>query len=268
MIEIESSITITKQSELLQISKSSHYYEHTFTEIEFEIMWEIDKIYTEYPYYWNRRISKELEVRWYDIWRKKTRTFMCIMCISAIYPKKRTSIPNDEHKKYPYLLKWLCIDHPNQVWSTDITYIKLPWWFVYLIVIMDWYSRYIIARDVGICMDDDFCCSVLKKALLTWTPEIFNTDQWSQFTWLEFTGILEWKECIKISMDWKWRCYDNIRNERLWRTMKYEDIYIHDYQTPNDVYHWLSMYINKYNNSRLHSSLNYSTPYKYYNQRI
>jgi len=267
MIELKKDITITRQSELLSISKSSYYYEHKFTEIELEIMWEIDKIYTEYPYYWSRRISKELENRWYEVWRKKAKKFMEIMAIVAIYPKKNTSIPNKANKKYPYLLKDLVINHANQVRSTDITYIKIPWGFVYLMAIIDWYSRYIIAWDVGISMDSDFCCSVLKKALLLATPEIFNSDQWSQFTANEFLEILENKS-IQVSMDGKWRCYDNIRTERLWRTIKYEDIHIHEYLTPNDVYHWLSLYINKYNNSRLHSSLNYHTPSKFYKSNI
>lgn len=222
-------------------------------------MAQIDEIYTEHVYYWSRRISQELKQRWYSVWRKKTKTYMWIMGICAIYPKKNTSKPNIEHQKFPYLLKWVEITKSNQVWSTDITYIKLPHGFVYLMAVIDWYSRKIIARDISPIMDKMFCCGVLQKALDQWKPEIFNTDQWSQFTSHSFIEILE-KQQISISMDGVWRCYDNIRIERLRRTIKYEDIHINDYQTPIDVFHWLSLYITKYNNTRLHSSLWYRTP--------
>ena len=267
MIESTRKVTITRQSALLMVSKSSYYYEHQYTEHELEIMDQIDAIYTEHPYYGSRRMYRELHIRWYPIWRKRTRKYMEIMGIVAIYPKKRTSIPDQSHKKYPYLLKGVAIDSPNHVWSTDITYIKIAWGFVYLMAVIDRYSRYVIAWDIGISMDADFCCSVLRKALSLWTPTIFNSDQWSQFTSNEFIAILENKS-IQISMDWLWRCYDNIRIERLWRTIKYEDIHIHEYQTPNDVYHWLSLYINKYNNARIHSSLDYHTPSQFYNHHI
>jgi putative transposase len=228
---------------------------------------QIDEIYTEYPYYWSRRIYRELHNRGYPIWRKKTRKLMQVMGIIAIYPKKKTSIPNNANKKYPYLLEWTEVIRANQVRSTDITYIKIPWGFVYLMAVIDRYSRYIVAWDIGISMDADFCCSVLKKALSLGNPEIFNSDQWSQFTSNEFLEILENKS-IQVSMDGKGRCYDNIRIERLWRTIKYEDVHIHEYQTPNEVYLWLSLYINKYNNSRLHSSLDYHTPSQFYTTNI
>lgn len=263
MIEDKISITVTRQSELLSVSKSSHYYKHVFTEYELEVMDRIDEIYTEHPYYGSRRISKSLQKIWYDIWRKKARKYMWIMGIVALYQKPRTSIPNKEHQTFPYLLKWVDIERPNQVRSTDITYIKIPWWFVYLVAIIDWYSRYIVSWDVGTTMDKELCVWVLKKALSKVTPEIFNTDQWSQFTSNDFIGTLQ-KKNIQISMDGKGRCYDNIIVERLWRTIKYEDIHINEYQTPTEVYHWLSLYIEKYNKRRIHSSLDYKTPEEVY----
>ena len=188
---------------------------------------------------------------------------MWIMGIVAIYPKPKTSIANKEHQKFPYLLKDLVIERPNQIRSTDITYIKIPWWFVYLVAIIDWYSRYIISRDIGTTMDKELCIWVLKKALSKATPEIFNSDQWSQFTSNDFIRVLQEKD-IQISMDGKWRCYDNIIVERLWRTIKYEDIHINEYQTPTEVYHGLSLYIEKYNKRRIHSSLDYKTPEQVY----
>jgi putative transposase len=228
-------------------------------------MEEIDQIYTEHIYYWARRISKELKRRGYPIGRVKTATYMQIMAICAMYPKKNTSIANKEHRVYPYLLRWVQITRANQVWSTDITYIKLPWGFVYLLAIIDRYSRKVIARDISITMDKEFCFGVLQRALAEAKPEIFNSDQWSQFTSNSFTNLLETAE-VKISMDGVGRCFDNIRIERLWRTVKYEDIHLNDYQTPNDVYHGLSLYFNKYNNTRLHSSLGYRTPSEVYQE--
>lgn len=261
------SISINKQCDLLSLSKSSLYYKNWLSDADYEIMWVIDLIYTEHSYYGTRRMCAELANRGIFIGRKLARKYMIIMCIEAIYPHKKTSIWNKQHKKYPYLLKDLEINRANQVRSTDITYIKIPWWFVYLMAVIDWYSRYIIAWDIGINMDKEFCLWVLNKALEKWTPEIFNSDQWSQFTCNEFVDTIEWA-WTQVSMDWKGRCYDNIRTERLWRTIKYEDIFLHDYQTPNDVFHGLSLYINKYNNSRLHQSLDYSTPWSYYRNSI
>ena len=266
MIDADYALSQNRQTSLLDVSNSSLYYERKLSERDLHIMSIIDEIYTVHPYYWNRRISAELKIRGYDIGRKKARTYMGIMRIVAIYPKKKTSIADKSHKKYPYLLKWVPIIRPNQVRSTDITYIKLPWWFVYLLAIIDRYSGKVIAWDVSPSMDWEFCNSVLKKALIANKPEIFNSDQWSQFTSSEFTQILEKAE-VKISMDGAGRYSDNIRIERLRRTVKYEDIHINEYRTPMDVYHWLSLYFNKYNNSRLHSSIWYRTPEMAYNDQ-
>lgn len=248
---------------MLWISISSLYYHHEWREEELEIMGKIDEIYTEDPCYWARRISAELKRQWYKIGKKKVKKYMREMRISAVYPKRNTSIPNKSHKKYPYLLRGKEVSRPNEVRSTDITYIKLPGGFVYLLAIMDRYSRKIIAWDISPSMDKEFCCGVLRKALSLGIPEIFNMDQGSQFTSQEFLELLE-KEWIKISMDGVGRCFDNIRMERLWRTLKYEDIHLHDYQTPIELYHGLSLYIERYNNRRLHSSLGNRTPSEVY----
>lgn len=263
MVVVGLEVSKSRQTELLWISRSSLYYQKEYSLDEKDIMNLIDEIYTDHVYYWSRRISAELKKRWHKIWRKKVKKHMQIMWICAMYPKKKTSIANKENKKYPYLLKWIEITKPNQVRSTDITYIKIPGWFVYLLAVLDRYSRKVIAWDVSPSMDKEFCCGVLKKALSQATPEIFNSDQWSQFTSSEFTELLE-NANVKISMDGLWRCFDNIRIERLWRTVKYEDIYLNEYKTSIDVYHGLANYFNKYNNSRLHSSIWYKTPSEVY----
>lgn len=257
-------ISITRQSKLLSISKSSLYYDNKVSDRDMEIMNKIDEIYTEFPYYWTRRISMELQNIGYKIWRKRTRKYMQTMGIQAIYPKKKTTTWNKQHKKYPYLLKKMDIIKPNQVWAADITYIRLKHWRVYLIVIIDWYSRYILSWELSLTLENYFCISTLKKSIAKyWRPDIFNTDQWSQFTSEEFTSILR-ENNIQISMDWKWRRIDNIIVERVFRTIKYEEVFLKDYKTPKDAYYSLSEYIDKYNNKRLHSTLGYKTPVEIY----
>ncbi len=261
-------ISINRQCELLSLSKSSVYYEHWLKKEDLIIMNKIDAIYTDKPFYGIRRIKIELNNQWFEIWRKKVIKYMEIMWIQAIYPKKKTNIPAEQYKKYPYLLKWIDIIKPNQVWSTDITYIKLSCWWVYLVAIIDWFSRYILSRELSTSLDIEFCISTLNNAIEKyWNPEIFNSDQWSQFTSEKITSILE-SNNIRISMDGKWRWADNIIIERLWRTIKYEEVYIHDYENPIEAYHWLNNYINFYNHERLHSSLWYQTPEKIYQENI
>ena len=257
-------ISINKQSELLWISKSSIYYTKQISDNDKKTMDQIDKIYTNHPYYWSRRIAKQLKQNWYNIWRKKVTTFMWIMWIKAMYPWKKTSISNKEHEKYPYLLKGLEITRPNKVWAIDITYIRLKQWWVYLVVIVDWYSRAILSWDFSLTLELDFCVNALNKALALYpAPDIFNSDQWSQFTSKTFTSILKENE-IQISMDWKWRWADNVIIERLFRTIKYEEVYLNDYDTPKQAYESLKVYIDKYNFERLHSSLCYQTPAEVY----
>lgn len=186
------------------------------------------------------------------------------MGLESIAPKKRTSIPEKAHKIYPYLLRGLEISYSNQVWCSDITYIRLRGGFVYLTVVMDWYSRYVLSWEVSVTMDDGFCVSALERALrLPGKPEIFNTDQGSQYTGAAFTGVLK-DHGIRISMDGKGRAMDNIMVERLWRTLKYEDIYIRDYETVEELIRGLREYFWFYNNERTHQSLGGKTPAEVY----
>jgi len=255
-------LPISRQILLLNISRSFLYYKNVSSETSEQIMEEIDKIYTLCPFYWARRIRKELELKGYTkVTRHEVSKLMKIMWIEAIYPKKKTSIPNKEHKIYPYLLRDIKITSVNQIRSTDITYIKLAKWWIYLIAVIDWYSRKIISWKLSNTMDVWFCTECLKEALEISKPEIFNTDQWSQFTSEKFTSILE-TNWIQISMDWVWRCLDNIYIERFWRSLKYEDIYIKKYENMFEAQNWIREYIEFYNKTRIHQSLDYSYPEK------
>jgi putative transposase len=226
----------------------------------------IDEIYTKYPFYGSRRISKELKIyHQINICREKAQRLMRLMGLEAIYPKKKTSFLSKENKIYPYLLRGLTISYPNQVWSTDITYVKLTQGWAYLIAIMDWYSRYVIDWQLSKNLEIDFCLETLNRALNKNRPEIFNSDQDARFTSPQFTGILEEKQ-IKISMDSRGRYLDNIFNERLWRTVKYENIYLKDYQNIEEARKGLAEYFNFFNNKRFHSSLNDLTPAQVYFQ--
>lgn len=190
----------------------------------------------------------------YTINRKRVQRLMRLMGLEAIYPKLRTSIPNKAHKIYPYLLRDVNIEHINQVWSTDITYIPITGGFMYLVAVIDWYSRYVLSWRLSNTMDVNFCLEALDDALQIATPDIFNTDQGSQFTSSEFTGRLK-DGNIKISMDGRGRAFDNIFIERLWRSVKYEDIYLKDYQTVLELYYGLQEYFRFYNNERPHQAL-------------
>jgi putative transposase len=226
----------------------------------------IDRLYTDCPFYGSRRIVKKLNKtpEWKNVTRKRVSRLMRRMGIEAIYPKPRLSKPNKDNGKYPYLLSGLSINHPNQVWSTDITYIPTAKGFVYLAAIIDWYSRYVLSWELSNSMESSFCIKALERAIAIYgTPEIFNTDQGSQFTDHRFTGILE-KNGIRISMDGKGRCLDNVFIERLWRTVKYEEVYIKGYETLSDARAGLKKYFWFYNNDRLHQSLDYKTPSEVY----
>jgi putative transposase len=185
------------------------------------------------------------------------------MGIQAIYPKRKTSIPNKEHKVFPYLLRSMRIEYPNQVWATDITYIRMHPGWVYLVAIMDWYSRYVISWKISNTMDVHFCLEALEAALAKHKPDIFNSDQASQFTSRDFTETLK-TAGIGISMDGRGRAYDNIFIERLWRTVKYEEVYLHDYQSIREVKEGLKKYFRFYNEERFHRSLNKKTPAEVY----
>ena len=209
-------------------------------------MHEIDRIFTAHPFYGKRRINVTLRQMGKNIGLKHTRTLMQKMGLEAIYPKKKTSIPNLSHKVYPYLLRNVEILRPNQVWATDITYIRLLQGFVYLVVVIDWFSRYVLSWKLSITIEKEFCMEALEEALKVDLPEIFNSDQGSQFTSPEFTEKLGEKQ-VQISMDGKGRCMDNIFTERLWRSVKYEEVYIKNYSTPLEAYQGLKEYFNFYN---------------------
>ena len=217
-----------------------------------------------HPFYGYRKIARALAD--IGVTRKQARRIMHKAGLRAIYPKKRTSIPAKEHKKYPYLLKNTEVWLPNQVWVTDITYIKLGKGFVYLVMILDLYSRKILTWKVSNTLDTDFCLAALEEAIKQWgIPAIFNTDQGSQFTSDAFISVLE-SYGIRISMDGKNRALDNIYMERVWRTIKYEDIYIKDYQTMTELKEGLETYVTFYNSKRYHQSLDYATPDEIYDQ--
>lgn len=259
-------ITVKRQCELLDIPRSTLYYHPVgVSEEDKRVMDIIDTVYTEHPFYGNRRIKEELNQTYHiDIGREKVRTFMHIMGIQALYPKKNLSPGNAQHAIYPYLLRNLAIEKPNQVWSTDITYIPLREGFAYLIAVIDWYSRYVISWKVSNTLEMDFCLECLEDALKTGTPDIFNTDQGSHFTSPRFTGILE-ANGIRISMDGRGRYLDNIFIERLWRSVKQENIYLSSYVNVLETRLGLQEYFSFYNTKRRHQSLEYRTPQELFN---
>ena len=222
----------------------------------------IDAIYTQFPFYGSRRIKEELNQTYLiPIGRGHTRTLMQTMGIEAIYPKKKLNLSskNNENKIYPYLLRGLEITGPNQVWGCDITYVRLAEGFAYLVAVIDWFSRYVIAWKLSNSLEIEFCLECLKDALAKGRPQIFNTDQGSHFTSPQFTGILETGQ-IQISMDGRGRCMDNIFTERLWRTVKQENIYLNFYADVGQARRGLNEYFSLYNNLRRHQSLDYRTP--------
>ena len=223
----------------------------------------IDEQFTATPFYGIRRMTACLRRRGYHVNHKRVSRLMRLMGIQAIYPRPRTSLNRHQHKIYPYLLDGVEIVHPNHVWSTDITYIRLRGGFVYLAAIMDWFSRYVISWRLSNTLDQYFCLDLLAEALSSGKPEIFNSDQGSQFTALKFTDMLEDRE-IAVSMDGRGRFYDNIFIERLWRTVKYEEVYLRDYQTVSDAYIGLGNFFRFYNYDRVHQSLGYRVPVEVY----
>lgn len=225
----------------------------------------IDEIYTERPFYGSRRIQRDLKDDYcLPICREHVQRLMRLMGIEAIYPKKRTTIPDNQSRLYPYLLRNLPIIRPNQVWGTDITFIRLLKGFCYLVAILDWHSRYVLAWKLSATMEVSFCLETLSQALKLAVPEIHNSDQGSQFTSQEYISLLNAHPQIQISMDGRGRCMDNIFTERLWRTVKYEDVYLKNYQTITEVESGLNNYFSFYNTRRKHQSLNYKTPYEAY----
>jgi putative transposase len=263
-------LSVRRQCQLLSLTRSSLYYtkqpENAFN---LEIMRLIDQIYTEMPFYGVRKITKDLQDRGYRVNHKRISRLMRLMGLEAIYQKPNLSQPNKEHRIYPYLLTGLNINHSNQVWATDITYIPMEQGFVYLIAILDWHSRYVLSWRISTSLDTAFCLDALQEALKKYgLPEIFNQDQGSQFTSQEWTQALLDAD-IRISMDGKGRYLDNIFVERLWRTVKYEDVYLKRYETVRQVKEGLKAYFELYNHRRLHQALDYRTPAQvYFNHEI
>ena len=238
------------------------YYQPIVDEQDIILMGYIDKIFTNYPFYGSRRIRYELSQTYQKlIARDHVRRLLRIMGIEAVYPKFKpnTSQANEQHRKYPYLLKGLTIIRPNQVWGTDITYIKLETGWCYLIAFIDWFSRYVISWEVSPTLEIPFCLIALDRALKTAVPEINNSDQGSHFTSEQFIQPLLNKN-VKISMDGRGRCMDNIFTERLWRTVKYENVFLKSYRTIGEANLGLTEYFQFYNTKRPHQSLDYQTP--------
>lgn len=266
-IEVSAEMSLKRQSELLQVNRSSVYYTSVHATIpdDDEVLRQlIDKAYSLYPFYGTRRMTIHLREQGYLINRKRVQRLMREMGLRGMAPGPDTSKPHPEHKTYPYLLRGVEINTPNHVWGTDITYIRLAKGFVYLVVIMDWYSRRVLSWRISNTMDSQFCVECLEDALKNYdNPLIFNSDQGSQFTSHAFTDTLKC-EGIAISMDGRGRALDNIYVERLWRNVKYEDIYLRGYETMSELMLGLTKYFAYYNQERPHQSLAYKTPKEVY----
>lgn len=259
--------SIIRQADLLEVPRSTLYYTPVVDQHDIRIMNAIDAIYTKWPFYGSRNIRYELRTSYgLSACREHIARLMRVMGIEAIYPKAKreyTSQPSEKHVKYPYLLNHLIITHPNQVWGTDITYVRLAHGFCYLVVLLDWYSRYVIAWRLSETLHEQFCLDNLNYALTVGVPGVHNSDQGSHFTSPQYTDILNAHE-IQISMDGKGRCMDNIFTERLWRTVKYENIYLRSYENSDDAREGLAEYFTFYNTQRPHSALGMKTPHELY----
>jgi putative transposase len=254
-------LSIVRQCELLELPRSSYYYEPAQVSVEdLRLMRLIDEQYTRQPVYGSRRMTKWLTEDCQEtVNRKRVQRLMRHMGLEAIYPKPRLSLPGPNHKVYPYLLRDVPITRVDQVWSTDITWVPMPHGFMYLAAVIDWYSRYVIAWRLSNTLDGDFCLEMLNEALAQGQPEVFNTDQGAQFTAAAWTGCLE-SAGVKVSMDGKGRCLDNVWVERLWRTVKYEELYLKRYETVPLLLRGLAAYFPFYNEERRHQALGYRTP--------
>jgi putative transposase len=261
----QQALSVRRQCELLRVSRSGLYYEPEPTSREqLALMRRIDELHMRYPFYGSRKISLELRHEGLEANRKRVQRLMRLMGLEAIAPKPKTSEPHPEHVSYPYLLRGLTISRANQVWATDITYIPMKSGFVYLVAIMDWCSRRVLSWRLSNTLDSSFCVEALEEALERFgQPEIFNTDQGAQFTADAFTKPLR-ERGIAISMDGKGRCLDNVFVERLWRSLKYEEVYLHAYDTVAEARAGIGRYLAFYNDRRPHQALGYQTPDAFY----
>lgn len=260
MEQDHSEISIRRQCDLLGLNRSGLYYEPLGESQEnLKLMRLLDEQYTRTPFYGSRKMVEWLATQGFEVNRKRVSRLMALMGIEAVYPKPKLSRPNEGHRVYPYLLSGVEVNRVNQVWSTDITYIRMAQGFLYLAAVMDWFSRYVLSWSLSLTMDLDFCVEALRSALRRGRPDIFNSDQGSQFTSEQFTGELAARE-IAISMDGRGRCMDNIFIERLWRSLKYEEVYLKDYRSVSEARAGIGNYFRFYNQERLHQSLEYRTP--------
>jgi len=269
MIDPEHDLPIKQQAEVLDISRSTVYYEpRPISEEDLGLMRRIDELHLNYPFAGSRMLRGLLWQQGLEVGRRHIKTLMKRMGIEAIYRKPNTSKPAPGHKIYPYLLRDLAITRPNQAWAMDITYVPMAHGFVYLAAVVDWFSRRVLAWRLSITMEASFCIEALEEALSkNEKPEIFNTDQGSQFTSDDFTGLLR-KNGIDISMDGRGRWRDNVFVERVWKSIKYEEVYLHAYETVQEARISIGRYLEFYNSIRPHSSLNGFTPDQVYFNRL
>ena len=259
-------ISVRRQCDLLGVSRSGFYYEPmAMSPEDAALMRLLDEQYTRTPFYGVRKMTAWLETVGHHHDVKKIRRLLRLMGLEAVYPKPKLSFNGTDHRRYPYLLRNVLIHRENQVWSADITYIRLREGFIYLVAILDWHSRYVLAWELSNTLDAGFCLEALEAALRRGQPDIFNTDQGVQFTCADFTGRLE-KAGVQISMDGRGRCFDNIFVERLWRSVKYEEVFLNDYETVSQARAGLGRYFEFYNEERLHAALAYQTPGRVYLQ--
>lgn len=258
-------MSVLRKCRLLGLASSSFYYTPAGTPAEdIIVMNSIDKLYTNFPYYGSRRMVAALKKDGHEVGRKRVQRLMGEMGIRAVFPGPNTSKRNHQHKIYPYLLRGVTIGEIDQVWSTDITYIKMSKGFLYLVAIMDWFSRHVLSWRLGNCLGTSFCIEALEEAFLSGrVPEIFNTDQGTQFTSDNYVAKVLSSGC-KLSMDGRGRALDNVFIERLWRSLKYEEVYIKDYRTVKEARTGISAYIKHYNHTRPHQSLDYRFPAEVY----
>lgn len=253
-------LSVTRQCQLVDLSRSAYYYEPAQeSEENLMLMRLIDEHYLTTPFYGSRKMTELLRLEGFPVNRKRVQRLMRLMGLEAIFPGPNTSQPHPAHRVYPYLLRGMEITRPCQVWSADITYVPMPRGFMYLVAVLDWFSRFVVSWRLSNTLDSGFCREALEEALAQGQPEIFNTDQGAQFTSPRFTGVLE-QAGIRVSMDGRGRALDNVFVERLWRSVKYEDIYLKAYEDGRSLQEGLSRYFGFYNHERIHQSLNYLTP--------
>lgn len=259
-------LSVSRQAALLGMARSSVYYTPIQSPEDARLQRLLDEIYLDFPFYGVRRMHAELRRRGEEVGRDRVRRLLRELGLVAFGPKPRTSTAHPEHRIYPYLLRNVSIERVNQVWSTDITYIPMQQGWIYLVAIMDWFSRYVLSWKVSITMEVTFCLDALSEALERATPDVFNSDQGSQFTSKAFTGMLEARQ-ISISMDGRGRAYDNIFIERLWRSLKQEEVYPQQYDSVPTAIRRIGEYFTLYNERRVHQALDYATPAEMYHAR-